>query len=56
MDAHRGLDTSPLIPVARAVIQRIRPDSELKELWDESDDAAKWYVTLDDLSSRLNAP
>lgn len=55
VDAHRGLDTSSLVPTARSVILRIRTNSELKELWDESDEAANWYATLDDLSSRLNA-
>jgi hypothetical protein len=55
VEAHRGLDASSLVPTAQAVIQRIRTNSELKELWDESEEAAKWYATLDDVSSRLNA-
>jgi hypothetical protein len=54
VDKHLGVDVSSLVPAAKAAIQRIRTDSELKELWDESEDAAKWYATLDDLSSRLN--
>jgi len=55
IEAHSGLDGSALVPTAQAVIQRIRTNSELKELWDESEDAAKWYATLDDVSSRLKA-
>jgi hypothetical protein len=55
VEAHRGLDGSALVPAALAVIQRVRTNSELKELWDESEEAAKWYATLDDVSSRLNA-
>lgn len=55
VDAHRSLDVSLLVPTAQAVIQRIRNNSELKELWDDSAKAAKWYATLDDLSSRLSA-
>jgi len=56
VEEHEELDVSSLVPAAQSAIQRIRTDSELKELWDESDDAAKWYETLDDLSARLTAP
>ncbi|HEX8372129.1 MAG TPA: DUF4259 domain-containing protein [Chthoniobacterales bacterium] len=52
--AHRALDTTSLVPIAQTVVQRIRTNSELKELWDESEEAAMWYATLDDVSSRLN--
>jgi hypothetical protein len=55
IEARKGLDASALVPTALAVIQRIRTNSELKELWDESEEASKWYATLDDVSSRLNA-
>ena len=54
--AHRELDVSSLVPTAQAVVHRIRSDSELKELWDESEEAVKWYATLDDVCGRLNAP
>jgi len=56
IEAHRGIDVSSLVPTAQAVIQRIRTNSELKELWDESENASKWYATLDDVSSRLSDP
>ena len=55
VDAHRGLDTSSLVPTALSAIQRIRTNSELKELWDEVDETTKWLVTVDDLTSRLSA-
>ena len=50
---HHGLDVSSLLPAAQAAILRIRTESELKELWNESDDASKWYATLDDVTTRL---
>ena len=52
---NEGLDASPLVPIALEVVQQIRTDSELKELWDEGEDPAKWYATLDDLTRRLKA-
>lgn len=55
VEAHHLLDASNLVPSALAAIQRIRTDSELKELWDESDEAPEWYKTLDDLNNRLIA-
>ena len=56
VEAHRELALSSLVPTAQAVIQRIRHDSEFKELWDESEEADKWHVMLDDVCARLNAP
>ncbi len=56
VEAHREFDVSSLVPTAQAVIQRIRSNSELNELWDESEEAAKWHATLDDVCARLNAP
>jgi len=53
VDAHRMLNVAGLVPVAVAALQRIRTNSELKELWDESPEAAKWYATLDDATNRL---
>ena len=55
VDAHRTLDAAALVPTAIAAIQRIRTNSELKELWDESAKAPKWYATLDDVTNRLSA-
>jgi hypothetical protein len=55
VDEHEEIVSADLIPPALAAIERVRKQSELKELWDESKDAAKWYATLDDLVKRLNA-
>ncbi|MDD5262673.1 MAG: DUF4259 domain-containing protein [Methylacidiphilales bacterium] len=54
VDTHGTLNAAALVPTALAALQRIRTNSELKELWDESDDAPKWYATIDDLAKRLN--
>ena len=56
VEAHRELDVSSLVPTAQAAIQRIRSDSELKELCDEPEEADKWHAMLDDVCARLNAP
>ena len=42
-----------LISAAQKAVARVQTDSELKELWDESDDAPKWQATVQDLSERL---
>ena len=55
VDDHEDIAIPDLIPPALAAIERIRKKSELKELWDESKETAKWYATLDDLVKRLNA-
>ncbi len=53
VDKRDGTDVSELVPSALQVIERIRTDSELKELWDESG-GADWYASLDNLAARLN--
>jgi hypothetical protein len=53
VESHCTLDVTNLIPNAIAALQRIRTNSELKELWDESEAAPKWYATIDDLTHRL---
>ncbi len=45
----------PLIPRARQALDRVRTESELKELWDEASNAGEWYETLDDLEKRLGS-
>jgi len=44
-----------LIPAALAALDRVAADSELAELWGETDVAA-WGAELDDLRARLAAP
>ena len=55
VDAHEGMEVTSLVKPALAAVQRIRTNSELKELSDEGKDPAKWYASLDDLTSRLKA-
>ena len=55
IEENEGLDATPLVPDALTAVKRIRTNSELKDLWDESKDAAKWYASLDDLTTRLKA-
>jgi hypothetical protein len=41
-----------LIAVARRAAARVKVDSELKELRDETGDADEWYQSIDDLEAR----
>jgi hypothetical protein len=52
-EAHRGTDGNQHAELALKAVVRIKTESELKELFDESEDAAEWYKVLDDLQSRL---
>ncbi|KQV60245.1 hypothetical protein ASC95_01880 [Pelomonas sp. Root1217] len=53
----RLVPPEPLVKRALAVLERIGGDeSELKELWDESDSAEAWQASLADLRRRLLAP
>ena len=51
---HAGALPADLVPLARRAVERVRRDSELKDLWEETDPAA-WYAALDDLLRRLPA-
>ena len=51
---HRKLDVSSLVEAALSAVRRIRTDSELKDLWMESDELAGWSTTLDDVTARLS--
>ena len=42
-----------LVTLALKAIERIRSNSELKELWDESETPEEWYVALNGLEERL---
>lgn len=56
LEKNRGLDVSELVEEAVAAVQRVRTNSELKELWEESDELPKWEASLDDVTRRLQAP
>ncbi len=55
IENHQNLDVSELIPISQIVVERIRTNSELKELWEESEYAPKWHSSLEDLLARLAA-
>jgi hypothetical protein len=38
----------------RRAITRIPTNSELKDLWDESDSSELWYQSIDDLMNRID--
>jgi len=42
-----------LLVAAQKAIARVQTNSELKELWDESDDAAQWQEMVQNLAERL---
>ena len=43
-----------LVRLALKTIARIKTNSELKELWDESEKREEWYQALSDLEGRLH--
>jgi Domain of unknown function (DUF4259) len=51
--SHQAQPSRPLIEKAKLSLARIRRDSELKELWDESPEAAAWDASMADLTRRL---
>jgi hypothetical protein len=52
--AHAAAPRPALVRQARAAVQRVRTDSELKELWEEGEEAPTgWYACMDDLLRRL---
>jgi hypothetical protein len=55
VDGHRSLPTTELVPLALAAVERIRTNSELKELWDEVNQTSNWLVTVDNLVARLHS-
>ncbi|MCG7380829.1 DUF4259 domain-containing protein [Paenibacillus sp. ACRSA] len=52
IDAHKGKGKN-LIFKAKRAIKKIKKDSELQELWEESGEYSSWLNTLNDLESRL---
>lgn len=52
MDLYRG-QGSELKPIALKVVKRIKEDSELRDLWEESSGLEDWLKILNDLEGRL---
>jgi uncharacterized protein DUF4259 len=53
--AARGMAgvSAALLASAQRVVAQVRADSELKELWEESDEAAAWRAVVGSLQARL---
>jgi hypothetical protein len=41
------------VSLALKAVERIKTNSELKELWDESENPAEWYAAVGNLEARL---
>lgn len=44
-----------MVSLALRAVERIKTDSELKELWDESENPAEWYEAVSNLEARLRS-
>jgi hypothetical protein len=42
-----------MVSLALKAVERIKTNSELKELWDEAENPAEWYQAVGSLESRL---
>ena len=42
-----------MVSLALKAVERIKTNSELKELWDESENPNEWYSAIDNLEVRL---
>lgn len=42
-----------IVDLALRVVERVSKNSELKELWDDTDSAEEWYGLIEDLEKRL---
>ena len=51
--AHPSVNYAPLIPIALQALERIRTDSEAKELWADSKHNEEWLRSTNDLEARL---
>lgn len=57
LKAHRAslLTIRGIIAKSQQAIDRIKHNSELKELWEETEDYEAWNKVLDDLNSRISS-
>ena len=55
VSAHADLDTTEAQPKASQAVQHILAESELKELFQESDEYDQWVGGVNDLLARLRA-
>lgn len=54
LEEHGTRQAAALAPLARRAVERVRRDSELKELWEEGD-PSEWLAAVDGLLERLPA-
>lgn len=45
--------TQELLSLAKTAVKSVRENSELRELWEESDDMEGWLAEVEDLENRL---
>jgi len=48
-----GAPSAEMLDLARRAVERVRNDSELKDLWLEAEGLNEWSTALRDLESRL---
>lgn len=46
--------SAEIIELVKKAVSAVKTDSELKELWEESDEFGKWLRTIEDLEQRLS--
>jgi len=52
LEANGAKSAAALAPLARQAVERVRANSELRKLWEESD-PGEWLAAVDDLLSRV---
>ncbi|HEY9731606.1 MAG TPA: DUF4259 domain-containing protein [Drouetiella sp.] len=50
---HNFAAGAEVVDMALRVVERVSKNSELKELWDDTDSAEEWYAIIEDLMKRL---
>jgi hypothetical protein len=53
--AHQSEEVQPLLPLALSAIEQVTTESELKNLWEGSDDYSNWLAVQADLRARLQS-
>ncbi len=54
LDANDPITLKPdYVHMARKAAERVRTNSELQQLWDDTDEAEEWHTAVSDLQSRL---
>jgi len=51
--SHKNEVTVPTAELARSAMERVASNSELAEVWEESDSSSEWRATIESLQQRL---